>query len=122
MFNPSRHTLSWFRSATKEEKKAAAKKKAASEPPKFSVRDPRHDIAAKKDVVRKTRMVNVLLPLSVLFVFGAAISVIIDSQKQKESGAVCVNCDRQREIAEEIYFNKKRPKAEVPLIGGTTVR
>lgn len=48
---------------------------------------------------------HVILALVGTFAIGSAVYVISDSMK-RAGRPVCVNCDRQREIAEEIYGHK----------------
>ncbi|KPI89364.1 hypothetical protein ABL78_1490 [Leptomonas seymouri] len=54
---------------------------------------------------------NFVLPLTLLFSFGGiAYTFKWNSDRQKNNG-VCIDCERQREMMEEVYFNKKNEGA-----------
>ena len=40
-------------------------------------------------------------------IFAAAGIYYSISTSTRRDGQICVNCDRQKQIAEEVYFNKK---------------
>jgi hypothetical protein len=58
------------------------------------------------------------LPLSILFVLGGGAWAIKWSQDRRDNP--CVDCKRQQEIAEEIYFGKKK-KTNTSSMSGTNV-
>ncbi|KAG5489098.1 hypothetical protein JIQ42_00721 [Leishmania sp. Namibia] len=56
------------------------------------------------------RKLNYLLPVTLLFTLsGIAYTFKWNSDRQKNGGGVCVDCARQREMVEEVYFNKRPP-------------
>lgn len=58
------------------------------------------------------RVVNYFLPITLFFaVAGIAYTFKWNSDRQKEGNGVCVDCVRQREMVEEVYFNKKNENA-----------
>ena len=60
-------------------------------------------LEAMKAVVGKG---TVLLPIAVVFAFISVAYVIYEST-QRHKNPVCIDCNRQKEIAEEIYFGKR---------------
>lgn len=65
----------------------------------------RTDTGAVKVIGQFLRRGNIVLPFAALFAFGSAGYVVYDSA-QRRARPVCVNCERQKEIAEEIYGTK----------------
>ncbi|KAK7202301.1 hypothetical protein NESM_000302000 [Novymonas esmeraldas] len=64
------------------------------------------------DARRRTvsRKVNYVLPATLLFAVGGIVYTFKwNSDRQKDGGGVCVDCVRQREMIEEVYFSKKPP-------------
>lgn len=58
------------------------------------------------------RWMNLILPLTVVFaIAGIAFTFKWNSDRQKEGNGVCIDCARQREMMEEVYFDKKNPSA-----------
>lgn len=53
-----------------------------------------------------SRKMNFLLPLTVIFTLCGIAYTFKWNADRKNDGA-CVDCVRQREIVEEIYFNKR---------------
>lgn len=59
------------------------------------------------------------LPLSILFVLGGAAYAIKWSQDRRDNP--CVDCKRQHEIAQEIYFGKKPPTKNTGTTTGCSI-
>ncbi|GET93774.1 unspecified product [Leishmania tarentolae] len=73
---------------------------ATAASPRMVVMDSRRRVLPRK--------MNYLLPITLLFaVAGIAYTFKWNSDRQKNGGGVCVDCVRQREMVEEVYFNKK---------------
>ncbi|KAG5464519.1 hypothetical protein LSCM1_00709 [Leishmania martiniquensis] len=54
------------------------------------------------------KRLNYLLPITLLFAMsGIAYTFKWNSDRQKEGGGACVDCARQREMVEEVYFSKR---------------
>lgn len=54
------------------------------------------------------RVLKYFLPVTLLFALGGiAYTFKWNADRQKEGNGVCVDCVRQREMIEEVYFNKK---------------
>lgn len=72
----------------------------AAASPRLAAMDSRRHILPKK--------LNFFLPIALLFAAsGIAYTFRWNSNRQKDGGGVCVDCARQREIVEEVYFNKR---------------
>lgn len=58
------------------------------------------------------KRMNLILPITLAFAIGGiAFTFKWNSDRQKEGNGVCVDCVRQREMVEEVYFNKKNENA-----------
>ncbi|KAG5490836.1 hypothetical protein JKF63_00958 [Porcisia hertigi] len=77
--------------------------------PNLAARSPRM-VAMDSRRQAPTRKLGYLLPLTLLFaVGGIAYTFKWNSDRQKDGGGVCVDCVRQREMVEEVYFTNKPP-------------
>lgn len=74
-----------------------------SVPHVFNPKNPRQSGAGFRKLPQITKAI---LPLAVLFVIGGASYAIHWSQERRNNP--CVDCKRQQEIADEIYFGKKK--------------
>ena len=89
----------------------AARKEAYEQRRKDDMRHSRRELGAHKTAGLSAIKAVVgrgalLLPFAVVFAFCSMAYVIYEST-QRHANPVCVDCNRQKEIAEEIYFGKK---------------
>jgi hypothetical protein len=67
-------------------------------------------MGSRRSVLPKS--MNLVLPITLLFALGGiAYTFKWNSDRQKEGNGVCIDCARQREMVEEVYFNKKNDSA-----------
>ena len=76
-----------------------------------ATRDPRA-AAERKRAAQKLSPIKMVLPVVLTVVVGSIAYVVYT--RYKVENEVCVDCNVQREIINQVYFGKKREEKDVP--------